>query len=311
MSKDNFPPGQRVAKSGKYECACCGSDGLALAFQSIAGIVHANQPASALQPLNIALIALSTLPKSIEILQEGQTFPPCANCKKLLPAGMDLTGWNYLGPASTSPPPPPPPPPATPAVAQQIPAKPRTPAKTPPPPGDRIHFRCPKCQKRIFTARRDAGKICKCTGCRTSLRVPSGAGSARPKVPPVPSPMVTATPPQPALKPRGVKKHPPRRFKVWFRYGEVDQNAAASAVRAWVDQQSAAGVEFDADLTGSTEFEVQSSVASNFPGLSLLQMQEIESETPFDVQAKMELRMDKENPDELFVDDNVAIFPVW
>lgn len=110
---------------------------------------------------------------------------------------------------------------------------------------------------------------------------------------------------------KGASGKPPRRFRVWFRYGQVDLAAAASAVRAWVAQQRAAGVDFAADPAGSTELEVQPSATSLVPGMSSVQIWQMESEISFDMQARMNLSMGKEYPDKLFVHGDVAIYPEW
>ena len=102
----------------------------------------------------------------------------------------------------------------------------------------------------------------------------------------------------------------PQKFRVWFRGGKVDKPAVVRAVQAWAAAQRAAGIEIDASASGSTPFEVQSSAANMF-GMSEWEITRMESECPFDAQARMQLMMNSEDADKLFVHDTVALYPDW
>jgi hypothetical protein len=107
------------------------------------------------------------------------------------------------------------------------------------------------------------------------------------------------------------KKIAPKRFRVWFKNGVTDQSAVVAAVRAWAAEQRKAGIEIDASATSTTEFEVQPDAKHLLPGMANFQSPQTESEVPFDVRARMQLKLAKEDDSKLFVSGAAAIYPEW
>jgi len=96
---------------------------------------------------------------------------------------------------------------------------------------------------------------------------------------------------------RLTERRKPKKFRVWFRLERIDQAACARAVRAWVAVQKLRGVSVVFDGDGSTEFEVEQNV---MPGID---------EASFVSGLKLVLKMEGNNPDNLFYHQDVAIYP--
>lgn len=89
----------------------------------------------------------------------------------------------------------------------------------------------------------------------------------------------------------------PKKFRVWFRLGKVDQNACAETVRAWVSAQNRAGTFFATEAGGTTNFEVE---PNPMPG--------IDTEA-FLAGLSGLLLIEGKNPDDLFYLNDIALFP--
>ena len=89
----------------------------------------------------------------------------------------------------------------------------------------------------------------------------------------------------------------PKKFRVWFRLGEVDQAACAEAVRAWAAAQKAAGVDIRSSSGGSVTFEAEENI---MPGVD---------EASFLEGLRMLLEMQGDDPKNLFYHGDVALYP--
>jgi hypothetical protein len=85
-----------------------------------------------------------------------------------------------------------------------------------------------------------------------------------------------------------------KKFSIWFTDGNVDQIAAADAVRAWTAHQSATGFTIQGEMIGSTQFELR---VPPPPDWDLFDW------------ATMQIRMDHRDPSGLFLHHGVAVYP--
>lgn len=112
------------------------------------------------------------------------------------------------------------------------------------------------------------------------------------------------------LRPR---KKPPKKFLVWSWINRINQAAMVSAVRAWTIQQRSAGVKFEVDPVGLTEFEVQPWFGPKKDAQSTVIFYQLPFTELGAIRQNIEnqLRLSKKNPDDLFIHDYAAIYPEW
>ena len=91
----------------------------------------------------------------------------------------------------------------------------------------------------------------------------------------------------------------PKKFRVWFRHGDADEQALRIAVRAWSAHQKSKGLEIAEDPRSTTAFEIEENI---MPGIG---------PEDFASGLKTMLEMEGDDPQKLFHQGNVALYPEW
>ena len=103
----------------------------------------------------------------------------------------------------------------------------------------------------------------------------------------------------------------PRKFHVWYRSRQRDQDDLKDAVLSWMNSRAASGTRFDFAQAGNIEFLVHPDLRETLNGNPIVSMLNPNEEHVFRNLITVQLVMSHKDPDRLFVHKTVAIYPEW